>query len=163
MSGSSSTCSATLPTLKNSFQTSSTDSAQSTRRFTNWWSSRGFSLKLSTGAMFLDVSKAFNKVLHVGLLHKLIEGGILLSMCKLLDSYLPNRNFRVRTEGELSRNRSRPVCRRAPSWGRFSSHAIRQTFLSRRSEGANRTLRQGSETRYLGLILDQKHIEHVKA
>jgi hypothetical protein len=63
---------------------------------------RGFSLKLSTGAIFLDVAKAFDKVWHDGLLHKLLAGGIPLPLCQLLDSYLQNRSFKVRTEGTLS-------------------------------------------------------------
>ena len=72
----------------------------------------GFSLKLSTGAIFLDVAKAFDKVWHVGLVHKLLKGGVPLPMCKLLYSYLQNRFFRVRSEGELSS--TRPIAAGVP-------------------------------------------------
>ena len=66
---------------------------------------RGFSLKQHTGAIFLDVAKAFDKVWHVGLLHKLLAREVPLPLCQLLDSYLSKRFFRVRTEGELSGTR----------------------------------------------------------
>ena len=57
---------------------------------------------LETRGVFLDISKAFDKVWHEGLLFKLkcygVEGGIL----KLLENYLHNRKQRVLLNGQNS-------------------------------------------------------------
>lgn len=52
-------------------------------------------VKQSTGMFLLDIEKAFDTVWHDGLLHKLIGLGIPLSLVKLVQSYLRDRNFRV--------------------------------------------------------------------
>ncbi len=43
-------------------------------------------------AVFLDISKAFNKVWHKGLLYKLKQIGISGKLLKWIESYLSNRN-----------------------------------------------------------------------
>ena len=55
-----------------------------------------FNHKEATGAVFLDISKAFDSVWHRGLLHKMLEAGISLSMVQLIRSFLIGRSFRVK-------------------------------------------------------------------
>jgi hypothetical protein len=47
----------------------------------------------STGAIFLDVAKAFDTVWHDELDYKLHSAGLPLSMVKLINSFLENRVF----------------------------------------------------------------------
>lgn len=56
----------------------------------------------STGAVFLDIEKAFDAVWHNGLLHKVSCMKFPLYMIKLLQSFLRNRRFAVCAEGEMS-------------------------------------------------------------
>ena len=53
-------------------------------------------------AVFLDISKAFDKVWHEGLLFKLKENGITGSLLKLFENYLHNRKQRVVLNGSSS-------------------------------------------------------------
>lgn len=69
--------------------------------------SRNLNNKLSTASIFLDVEKAFDRVWHDGLLHKIIQIGTPIHLAKILSSFLQNRKFRVRIENQLSS--SRPV------------------------------------------------------
>ena len=57
---------------------------------------------LEIRAVFLDISKAFDKVWHVGLLFKLSQNGISGSVLKLLENYLYNRKQRVVLNGSNS-------------------------------------------------------------
>jgi Reverse transcriptase (RNA-dependent DNA polymerase) len=57
---------------------------------------RGFGRRDVTGALFLDISKAFDKVWHQGLLWKMLEAGISLPMVQLVRSFLRRRYFRVK-------------------------------------------------------------------
>ena len=52
-------------------------------------------INLDVRPVFLDISKAFDKVWHEGLLFKLKQNGINGKLLNLLKSYLPNRNQRV--------------------------------------------------------------------
>ena len=52
-------------------------------------------------AIFLDVSQAFDKVWHPGLLYK-IKRPFPLEIYKLLYSYLPNRYFSVKVKQEIT-------------------------------------------------------------
>ena len=51
--------------------------------------------KLEVRAVFLDISKAFDKVWHDGLIFKLKQNGVCGSLLKLFQSYLLNRKQRV--------------------------------------------------------------------
>lgn len=62
----------------------------------------GFNHRQVTGAIFLDVAKAFDRVWHAGLLAKMIDMGYPTAIVKLVRSYLNRRELRVRVEGELS-------------------------------------------------------------
>ena len=52
--------------------------------------------------VFLDVSKAFDKVWHPGLLFKLRQLGISDNLVAWIDSYLSNRSQRVIIHGQSS-------------------------------------------------------------
>lgn len=62
-------------------------------------------LNLCSVAVLLDVSKAFDKVWHQGLLYKLAESPVPPCVVHLLRSYLTGRSFRVCVDGELSTER----------------------------------------------------------
>ena len=53
-------------------------------------------------AVFLDISKAFDKVWHEGLIYKLKQNGISGSLLNLLQNYLSNRKQRVALNGCFS-------------------------------------------------------------
>ena len=55
-----------------------------------------------TRAVALDMSKAFDRVWHAGLLHKLKSYGILGEMFDLISSFLSNRQLRVVLDGKSS-------------------------------------------------------------
>ena len=52
--------------------------------------------------MFLDISKAFDKVLHKGLIHKLEQNGIDGPLLKILTDFLKSRKQRVVLNGQHS-------------------------------------------------------------
>ena len=53
-------------------------------------------------AVFLDISKAFDKVWHEGLVFKLAQNGISGSLLKLFQNYLNNRKQRIVLNGSFS-------------------------------------------------------------
>lgn len=55
----------------------------------------GFNQGKCTGAVFLDVSKAFDKVWHTGLLDKLLKHKYPTPLILLIKSFLSNRKFQV--------------------------------------------------------------------
>lgn len=57
---------------------------------------KGFTWKHTTGAVLLDVAKAFDSVWHRGLIHKMRLNGISLPMCQIISSFLQNRKFRIK-------------------------------------------------------------------
>ncbi|GJQ79388.1 hypothetical protein Trydic_g16247 [Trypoxylus dichotomus] len=59
-----------------------------------------------TGAVFLDVAKAFDKVWHQGLLLKMHRAGISKAIVKLVHSFLRKRTFQVKLEGRRSTTRT---------------------------------------------------------
>lgn len=63
---------------------------------------KGFNKRTHTGAVFFDVSKAFDKVWHNGLLLKLIRIGTPNYLIKLVASFLENRSFAVSSENAIS-------------------------------------------------------------
>ena len=56
---------------------------------------RAFNMSGATRAMVLDISKAFDRVWHAGLLHKLKSYGISDRIFGLIYSFLSNRWLRV--------------------------------------------------------------------
>ena len=56
----------------------------------------------ATRAMVLDISKAFDRVWHAGLLHKLKSYGISGQIFGLISSFLSNRRLRVVLDGKPS-------------------------------------------------------------
>ncbi|GFT42918.1 probable RNA-directed DNA polymerase from transposon X-element [Trichonephila clavipes] len=67
--------------------------------------SEGFHSKKSTGAVFLDIQKAFDRVWLTGLTYKLINYNIPPPLVFLLHSYNSNRSYQVRVKDTLSTNK----------------------------------------------------------
>ena len=63
---------------------------------------RAFNMSGATRAVALDISKAFDRVWHAGLLHKLKPYGISGSIFGLISSFLSNRRLRVVLDGKSS-------------------------------------------------------------
>ena len=63
---------------------------------------RAFNKPGATQAVALDISKAFDKVWHAGLLHKLKSYGISDQICGLISSFLSNSRLRVVLDGKSS-------------------------------------------------------------
>ena len=63
---------------------------------------RGFKRSGATRAVALDISKAFDRVWHAGLLHKLKCYGISGQIFGLISSFLSNRRLRVVLDGKSS-------------------------------------------------------------
>ncbi|GFY08575.1 probable RNA-directed DNA polymerase from transposon X-element [Trichonephila clavipes] len=68
--------------------------------------SEGFQKKKSTGAVFLDIQKAFDRVWINGLTFKLITFKIPYPLIHLIHSYLTNCSFRIRINETLSNEHS---------------------------------------------------------
>jgi hypothetical protein len=73
---------------------------QQTRRIANKINEM-IETKQICSAAFLDISQAFDKVWHTGLLYKL-RLSFPLNYLILLKSYLTNRHFRVKVDNEFS-------------------------------------------------------------
>ena len=63
---------------------------------------RAFNRSGATRAVALDISKAFDRVWHAGLLHKLKSYGISGHIFGLISSFLSNRRLRVVLDGKSS-------------------------------------------------------------
>ena len=63
---------------------------------------RAFNRSGATRAVALDISKAFDRVWHAGLLHKLKSYGISGQIFGLISSFLGNRRLRVVLDGKSS-------------------------------------------------------------
>ena len=63
---------------------------------------RAFNRSWATRAVALDISKAFDRVWHAGLLHKLKSYGISGQIFGLISSFLSNRRIRVVLDGKSS-------------------------------------------------------------
>ena len=61
---------------------------------------RAFNRSGATRAVALDISKAFDRVWHAGLLHKLKSYGISGQIFGLISSFLSNRQLRVVLDGK---------------------------------------------------------------
>ena len=67
---------------------------------------RGLSKGFKTGAIFIDIEKAFDNVWHTGLLYKLNKYSIPNYLGHWLKDYLTNRTFQVKCDGKLSINQT---------------------------------------------------------
>ena len=63
---------------------------------------RAFSRSGATGTVALDTFKAFKRVWHAGLLHKLRSCGIPVQIFGLISSFLSNRRLRLVLDGKSS-------------------------------------------------------------
>ena len=63
---------------------------------------RAFNRSWATQAVSLCIFKAFNRVLHAGLLYKLSSYGISGQIFGLISSFLSNKRFRVVLDGKSS-------------------------------------------------------------
>lgn len=61
--------------------------------------------RLTAGASMLDISKAFDRVWHNGLLAKMLHFDYPPALIKIIASFLANRKFQVRIEKQLSSKR----------------------------------------------------------
>jgi hypothetical protein len=52
-------------------------------------------------AVFLYIEKALDATWHLGFLYKLLELKFLISLIKLISSFLSQRKFRVSVEGKI--------------------------------------------------------------
>ncbi|GFV88235.1 probable RNA-directed DNA polymerase from transposon X-element [Trichonephila clavipes] len=68
--------------------------------------SEGFQNKKSTGAVFLDIQKAFDRVWLTGLTYKLINYNLPPPLVFLLHSYNTNRSYQVRVKEVLSNTKN---------------------------------------------------------
>ena len=59
-----------------------------------------FNIGLEVRGLFLDVSKAFDKVWHAGLIYKLRQNGICGDLINILNDFLTNRKQRVVLNGQ---------------------------------------------------------------
>ena len=64
--------------------------------------SRAFNRSEATEAVALDISKAFDRVWHAGLLHKLKSYGISDQIFGLISSFLSNRQLQVVLDAKSS-------------------------------------------------------------
>ena len=62
----------------------------------------GFQQKMKTLAVFVDLTKAFDKVWKEGLLFKLLRKRVCSNMYSWIQSYLFQRSARVRLDGQTS-------------------------------------------------------------
>ena len=91
---------------------------------------RAFNRSGATRAVAFDISKAFDRVWHAGLLHKLKSYGISGQIFSLISSFLSNRRLRVVLDGKSSQEY--PVNAGVPQGsilGRTLSYYTLMTFL----------------------------------
>ena len=63
---------------------------------------QSFDVGLEVRSIFLDISKAFDKVWHDGIIYKLTQNGISRNLLKLLEDFLKERKQRVVLNGQVS-------------------------------------------------------------
>ena len=63
---------------------------------------KSFDVGLEVRSAFLDISKAFHKVSHDGIIYKLTQNGISGNLLNLLEDFLKERKQRVVLNGQLS-------------------------------------------------------------
>lgn len=67
---------------------------------------KGMNQNMSIGAIFLDISKAFDKVWLTGILYKLLEIQFPRCLIQTIASYLENRHFHVHFDIAMSTERT---------------------------------------------------------
>lgn len=77
---------------------------QTTRLYTDI--TKNFNKRASTGAVFFDISKAFDRVWHNGLILKLIRLGMNDYLIRLVSNFLHDRSFVIFADGYLSKPQS---------------------------------------------------------
>ena len=83
-----------------------------------------------TRAVFLDFSKAFDKVWHEGLLYKLECNGISGNLLNLIRNFLSNRKQRVLLNGKILNGQTyRRECPKDQFWDPFFSSSTLMTLL----------------------------------
>ena len=63
---------------------------------------KSFDVGLEVRSAFLEISKAFHKVWHDGIIYKLTQNGISGNLLNLLEDFLKERKQRVVLNGQLS-------------------------------------------------------------
>ena len=89
---------------------------------------RAFNRSGATRAVALDISKAFDRVWHTGLLHKLKSYGISGQIFGLISSFLSNRRLRVALDGKSSQEY--PVNAGAPQGSFLVLHFSYYTLMN---------------------------------
>ena len=59
----------------------------------------GFERKMTTIAVFLDISKAYDSTWHTGLIYKLVTMNVPGELIRVIYSFLAQRSFRVKMDG----------------------------------------------------------------
>lgn len=67
---------------------------------------KSFDNNIQTDVVYLDFEKAFDKVCHGMLLHKLEHHGIRGNLLKIIESFLRGRTYQIRVNGTLSKPHS---------------------------------------------------------
>ena len=62
----------------------------------------GFERNMTTIAVFLDISKAYDSTWHTGLIYKLVTMNVPGELIRVIDSFLAQRSFRVNMDGAFS-------------------------------------------------------------
>ena len=61
-----------------------------------------FERKMTTVAVFLDISKAYDSTWHTGLIYKLVTMNFPVELIGVIDSFLAQRSLRVKMDGAFS-------------------------------------------------------------
>ena len=92
---------------------------------------RAFNRSGAARAVALDISKAFDRVGHVGLLHKRKSYGVSDQICGFISSFLSNRRLRVVLDGKSSKEYPvNPEFLKAPVLVLHFSYYTFMTFLT---------------------------------
>lgn len=88
---------------------------------------QGFNLNQATGAIFLDVAKAFDKVWHDGILYKMVQLNAPTWMTRIIQWFLQGRTFRVKLGTAMSTEKQ--IEAGVPPGFRAVTHALQYLHL----------------------------------